>query len=422
MSEADTWPAEIETDYKRVSPLGSGSFGTVWMVKKKHDNAASGDDEYFAIKGIDTSKPNSRTYADREINILSKLHHPNIIKIIRVYDPTPSKCLFAVMTLARGPSLGTLIELGGCLSIPLAQLLARTLIAAVSYLHGRAVIHRDIKPDNCILVMDAKSKGHYSPEDSNQGNDSIWSRGQDAKKAIDEGKWKIVLVDFGLARALTPNEVNDESKKTNPVANSSSVKDKEIEAPASQKLSNRTRKRGSFARMLVRGMSAVGSRYYAAPEVERKVRKKEETDKKIGAEALTDCVADYGMISDAYSIGVTLREALTGVPPNAAVAKYIDENYSPVYNFFSSLLFDSSQNRCREFRYLSEVPKDAAELIGKMTKPNVNERLSVREARMHPWIRGADGEEKYVLPKGDYPSRHGDPIVYLEGNMNPMEP
>eukprot|EP00957_Ditylum_brightwellii_P097673 7439473-Ditylum_brightwellii.AAC.1 len=73
-SKGDKWPASIETDYERVESLGSGNFGTIWLVRKKHDGVAGGDgdDAYFAIKGIDLSKKNSARYAEREIDILSE--------------------------------------------------------------------------------------------------------------------------------------------------------------------------------------------------------------------------------------------------------------------------------------------------------------------------------------------------------------
>ena len=42
--------------------------------------------------------------------------------------------------------------------------------------------------------------------------------------------------------------------------------------------------------------------------------------------------------------------------------------------------------------------------------------LSIRQAQLHPWIRGEenDGEPPYVVPQGDYPSHHGDPVVPLK--------
>mmetsp|Transcript_9127 Transcript_9127/g.12259 ORF Transcript_9127/g.12259 Transcript_9127/m.12259 type:complete len:468 (-) Transcript_9127:302-1705(-) len=458
-SKGDKWPASIETDYERVESLGSGNFGTIWLVRKKHDGVAGGDgdDAYFAIKGIDLSKKNSARYAEREIDILSEVRHPNIIQMVHAYDQTPptSKVRFVVMTLARGPSVGDVIKSGGALSVPLARLIARHLIAAVSYLHGRAVIHRDIKPDNCVLVLDAKNKGRYSPDESYLEDDSLWGSGPGAQEAVETGKWKIVLVDFGFARALTSKEVADDSgrngsihnekKTSNAMSRASFRLSKKDEMEELQEVSRRCSmpliipkiledeemeespspvkqakpkagKRVSVARMPVRAMSALGSHFYAAPEVEKNFRKKGEADKKTETEALTEFVADYGMISDAYSVGVTLREALTGVPPNFNVTKYVDENYSPVLNLFSKLL--CSKKRTRKFRYLSEIPKDASLLIGKMTKPKAGERLTVREAQMHPWICGDDGEEEYVLPQGDYPSNHGDPIVALKGTAN----
>jgi serine/threonine protein kinase len=40
----------------------------------------------------------------------------------------------------------------GALVLPMAGHISRQLVSAVAYFHGRAVIHRDIKPDNMIVV------------------------------------------------------------------------------------------------------------------------------------------------------------------------------------------------------------------------------------------------------------------------------
>ena len=65
-------------------------------------------------------------------------------------------------------------------------------------------------------------------------------------------------------------------------------------------------------------------------------------------------------------------------------------------------------------RDTDEMPKPATLFISALTKPNPEERMTVREAQMHPWVKGSDDETHYEVTQGDHPSRHGDPVVPLK--------
>ena len=55
-------------------------------------------------------------------------------------------------------------------------------------------------------------------------------------------------------------------------------------------------------------------------------------------------------------------------------------------------------------------------LITRMTEKKPENRMTVREAQLDHWIAGNadDSDPSYVLPEGDVPSKHGDPVVPLE--------
>ena len=175
--------------------------------------------------------------------------------------------------------------------------------------------------------------------------------------------------------------------------------------------------RQSTARTKLRSMSALGTRAYAAPEIKHDLRNKTLDDINRSKEALTECVADYGMIVDAYSVGWTLRVVLTGIPPNVTISQYMSRIAAAqeVVGESGCLCFKKPPPKPREMkvRDITDIPKDATLLISHLTKTRPEERMTVREAQNHPYICGHKGEVMFQLPEGDIPSKHGDPVVPL---------
>lgn len=460
------WPDEVAQRYDRVDGLGKGSFGMVWMARRVEDARDPFDDEFVAIKNITIKDDKGKVYAEREISILQELIHPNIIRLIRAL-PVQGGNRVVIMQLARGPNLHQLVVKRGALGLPLSRLVSRHLIAAVSYLHGRGCLHRDIKPSNCILACTtiAPSEDYDWYED-----DAIWSNGNDAKEGVKANRWKLMLVDFGFARALEDEEIRSKKHLRNsivfeatkptekpnsgmtPVTEKSTEIDEDDEvneeednaileklaesAAQSMRVSafeatndvedaimgggqprrresgvsmslpspetKSPTKRTSTARLHVRSMSALGTKAYAAPEIRKKLRHKTQEDFEKENAAMTECVADYGMIVDAYSVGWTLRVAMTGVPPNFTISEYMRERENVVLegeeedgDFGSSCCcFGSSRQPNVVVREPSSLPPDAVLLIKKMTEKNPEDRMTVREAQHHPWIAGGENEER----------------------------
>ena len=267
-------------------------------------------------------------------------------------------------------------------------------------------MHRDIKPDNIML--------------SGFQDNLMWVDEETMREQVDSGKFKAILVDFGLARATREEDYADTAME-------------EVEKPVVKKVSFSSttssgsgRKRNKLmssvhaSRRVFRTMSAVGTNHFAAPEIMSTIRRKSTSS------CLTECVSSYALICDAYAVGATVNEMLTGVPPGEDVESYVAENRveieeeptsKPSKSFFSCCSSDAVAQGPKSadstgticLRYMHELPNPAQDLIENMMQKNAEERLSVRSAQDHVFIGGYDS-----LPHGDYPTRTDDPLVFVK--------
>jgi len=166
----------IKSQYTFIEKLGSGAFGTVYKVKHKklgHLRAVK-----VLSKEILTSKHDSSDHLFlKEIEILSKLDHPNIIKIFDYY--TDKNNYYVVNELAAGGELyDTIVKLQTFSEVQ-AAIIMKQLLSAVYYLHSNNIVHRDIKPENILL------------------------------ESQNEGDLSIKLIDFGAAVSFTKKRLKE---------------------------------------------------------------------------------------------------------------------------------------------------------------------------------------------------------------------
>ncbi|KAL2338155.1 hypothetical protein Fmac_012601 [Flemingia macrophylla] len=125
--------------------LGHGTFAKVYYAR----NLKSG--EGVAIKVIDKEKilkGGLVAHIKREISILRRVRHPNIVQLFEVMA-TKSKIYF-VMEYVRGGELFNKVAKGR-LKEDVARKYFQQLISAVGFCHARGVYHRDLKPENLLL-------------------------------------------------------------------------------------------------------------------------------------------------------------------------------------------------------------------------------------------------------------------------------
>jgi len=157
--------------------LGRGGAGVVYLA---HDTKL---DRSVAIKSLPpevTDNPKARSRFEREARLLASVNHPNIATIHEVLEEVEDVS-YLVLEYVPGQTLAELIAKSP-LKLEEALIIALQIAEAVAAAHEHDVIHRDLKPGNI--------------------------------KITPEGRIKVL--DFGLAKALGGEVVDQQSTVTEP--------------------------------------------------------------------------------------------------------------------------------------------------------------------------------------------------------------
>lgn len=145
------------SDFEILQLLGTGSFGKVYLCKHLETSAI------YAIKAISKTDKNNdlgAPYFRREIEIMYKLSHPNIVRLFGHFEDDEA-CYFVMEYIPKG-NLFTLLSKQKTKSFESAKVakFMKDLISAVYYIHHLSppIIHRDIKPENLLIAEDGSLK------------------------------------------------------------------------------------------------------------------------------------------------------------------------------------------------------------------------------------------------------------------------
>ncbi len=172
---AQTLPKEGATfvnNYEILKLLGQGGFGAVYHVK----NLKLGRDE--ALKLILPESRELTAQSDmrfiREINVASRLEHPNIVRLYSA-GCSPDGILWMTMQHIEGQRLDRIMQSGAC-QFEQAKNIVMQILNGLCEAHSRQMIHRDLKPSNILI-----SNWRGFPE-------------------------HVTILDFGLSKALGADE------------------------------------------------------------------------------------------------------------------------------------------------------------------------------------------------------------------------
>ncbi|RHY23181.1 hypothetical protein DYB25_006872 [Aphanomyces astaci] len=142
----------IWRDLEVLRTIGKGTHGTVVLARRRGDGAV------VAVKRVRlaATSENGRKQADNEVILLKSLYHVNIV---RFYDSfiVDNDELNIVMEFSDGGNLRQVVKLrarkdGAYFPEPLIMSWFAQLVLAVSYIHGKNVLHRDLKAQNVFLT------------------------------------------------------------------------------------------------------------------------------------------------------------------------------------------------------------------------------------------------------------------------------
>lgn len=148
-------PISLES-FEILQELGSGSFGTVHMVRKKDTGTV------FAMKILSKKqlkRQKQLKYAISECRIMKQLQHPYILPFYFAFQNT--LYLYMVMEYCPEGDLENLLECRGVINEHEARFYIAEVILALEYLHDNDILYRDLKPANILI----DGKGHIKLAD-----------------------------------------------------------------------------------------------------------------------------------------------------------------------------------------------------------------------------------------------------------------
>eukprot|EP00826_Nyctotherus_ovalis_P057172 TRINITY_DN7809_c0_g2_i10.p1 TRINITY_DN7809_c0_g2~~TRINITY_DN7809_c0_g2_i10.p1 ORF type:complete len:447 (-),score=149.73 TRINITY_DN7809_c0_g2_i10:3576-4916(-) len=363
-SKMEEW--DLGADFTILKVLGVGGYGTVCQACHEPTKTI------VAVKKIHKLFENKMDCKRilREISLLQKLHHPNIVKlhdILGVKDESNFNSIYLVMEYVQG-DLHKLLKSPLRLDIAKIRKFVYNILLGLRHIHSSGVLHRDIKPANILINKDCGVR----------------------------------ICDFGLARTVTGIEgvslkaMGKKGKEAGDLdmeetkALSSPGSDGSTKADSPQKGEQEDRKVGS--RGMKRRLSGhVVTRWYRAPEIILMEK-------------------DYGPAIDVWAAGCIFAELLGKMRAATEAAK----KASPLFPGTSCFPISPGSGHAKKKGYFQYSTGDQLSLILDMVgTPTEHEMSFVTDVKALEYLKGFDRKLPVDL-NSRYPSAGNDALDLLK--------
>lgn len=129
--------------------IGAGGMGTVYRA---HQMNLHRDVAVKILHPELTKNPDAVRRFHREAKVATSLEHPNLVRVFLFGELPDNGGLYLVMEHLEGRSLQELMRQEGALPLSRALHLSAQLCEAIGAAHAKGIVHRDVKPENIIVL------------------------------------------------------------------------------------------------------------------------------------------------------------------------------------------------------------------------------------------------------------------------------